>query len=245
MENKPKSKAKTFNDWLEILSKAAEGVTDNTMPGEKALTLSRITESAMKVINTAVNVAQMQKAPDLLSGLIGARGADGLIVEEEDVPREIASPETKSKMRAELVIVERSLERDDISPVRRAFMEEKKNHLKKALSLIILFIALAGSSSAQSSVTLAWDPSPGTNVISDYKIYYGVESGVYTNSQSAGTNLTLVISNLVQGQTYYYIATATTPEGWESGPSNIVTNTVPLTFRRQLGGSVSSGNFRM
>lgn len=39
-------------------------------------------------------------------------------------------------------------------------------------------------------ITLGWDASPGTNQITNYTVYQGRTSGVYTNSADAGTNLT-------------------------------------------------------
>lgn len=41
--------------------------------------------------------------------------------------------------------------------------------------------------------TLAWDPSPGTNVITNYTIYFGRETRTYTNAVLAGTNLTYTV----------------------------------------------------
>lgn len=43
------------------------------------------------------------------------------------------------------------------------------------------------------SVTLAWDPSPGTNRIVNYKIYEGDYPRWYTNTVNCGTNLTGVV----------------------------------------------------
>ena len=43
-------------------------------------------------------------------------------------------------------------------------------------------------------VTLAWDPSPGTNTGLRYNIYTGGASRTYTNTTSAGTNLTLTVA---------------------------------------------------
>lgn len=42
-------------------------------------------------------------------------------------------------------------------------------------------------------VTLAWDKSPGTNKIANYKVYRGAASRSYTTNFSAGTNLTLTV----------------------------------------------------
>lgn len=44
------------------------------------------------------------------------------------------------------------------------------------------------------TVTLAWDRSPTTNLtITNYQVFKGRASGVYTNTYSAGTNLTLTV----------------------------------------------------
>jgi hypothetical protein len=72
------------------------------------------------------------------------------------------------------------------------------------------------ASFAAGTVTLAWDPSAGTNVIANYNIYYGVASRTYTNVVSAGTNTTVSISNLVESTTYYFAATAVDTAGLES-----------------------------
>ena len=87
-----------------------------------------------------------------------------------------------------------------------------------------LFVLLWGGSSVLTpfgslfagTASLAWDPSSGTNVIANYKIYYGIASHTYTNSRSAGTATTLSISNLVGGTTYYFAATAVDSSGLES-----------------------------
>ena len=66
---------------------------------------------------------------------------------------------------------------------------------------------------AVSTATLVWDPSSGTDVITNYNIYYGVASATYTAVVAAGTNTTVSISNLAAGTIYYFAATAvdTTP----------------------------------
>jgi hypothetical protein len=89
------------------------------------------------------------------------------------------------------------------------------------------FLALTPlASSAAGSVTLAWDASPGTNVIANYKIYYGAASATYTNVVAAGTNLTVSISNLVTGTTYYFAATAVDTSGLESDYSTEVSTMI-------------------
>ena len=85
--------------------------------------------------------------------------------------------------------------------------------------------ALAPSSGfAASSVTLAWDPSTGTN-IAGYKLYYGASSGAYTNTLTVGAATGAVISNLISGATYYFAATAYDTNNLESDFSNEVSYT--------------------
>jgi hypothetical protein len=80
-----------------------------------------------------------------------------------------------------------------------------------------IFIALTPLASfATGTVTLAWDPSSGTNIIANYNVYYGAASRTYTNVVSAGTNTTVSISNLVESTTYYFAATAVDTAGLES-----------------------------
>jgi hypothetical protein len=82
------------------------------------------------------------------------------------------------------------------------------------------------AATAAGTVTLAWDPSPGTNVIAHYNLYCGVASGTYTTVVTAGTNTTASVSNLVLGTTYYFAATAVDTSGLESDYSTEVSTMV-------------------
>lgn len=96
--------------------------------------------------------------------------------------------------------------------------------MKRVLPILLLLWALRGW--AGESVTLAWDASPSTGITA-YRVYYGPASRTYTNFVSVpGTQLTAVVSNLVQGATYYFAATALAGE-LESDFSNEVSYTVP------------------
>jgi hypothetical protein len=86
---------------------------------------------------------------------------------------------------------------------------------------------------ATGTVTLAWDPSPGTNVIANYNLYFGVASATYTNVVSAGTNTTISVSNLVEGATYYFAATAVDSYGLESDYSTEVSTLIPVKLTNQ------------
>jgi len=91
---------------------------------------------------------------------------------------------------------------------------------------------LWASNAPPQSATLAWDPSPGTDIITNYNLYYGVASATYTNVVAAGTNTTVSISNLVDGTTYYFAATALDTNGLESDYSTEVP--APITVQLQL-----------
>jgi hypothetical protein len=89
------------------------------------------------------------------------------------------------------------------------------------------------SNAPPQSVTLAWDPSPCTNLIANYKVYYGVSSATYTNVVAAGTNTTVSISNLLNSTTYYFAATAIDSSGLESDYSPEVSALISVRLKIQ------------
>lgn len=103
--------------------------------------------------------------------------------------------------------------------------------MKKLLTLFTLSLVagliLAAPSSNTASVICSWSydfvASPG---VTNFIVYYGPNSGTYTNHMDAGTNLTLTISGLVRGQTYFFSATAQTAT-LESDYSNEASKTMP------------------
>lgn len=80
--------------------------------------------------------------------------------------------------------------------------------------------------SPQPWVELAWNDSPGTNIVG-YNIYYGPRSGVYTNVASCGNTTNTVIGNLVPGAIYFFAATSINSIGLESVYSAEISYTVP------------------
>jgi hypothetical protein len=82
------------------------------------------------------------------------------------------------------------------------------------------------SAFATGSVTLAWNPSISMNV-AGYKIYYGLASGVYNNTISAGSSTNVTVTGLVEGTTYYFAVTAVDALGVESQFSNETSYSVP------------------
>jgi hypothetical protein len=99
------------------------------------------------------------------------------------------------------------------------------------LAAALCFLSVVGSQ-AQSytnryKVTLAWDASTSGTNITNYMVYWGVTSRVYTNSISTATNLVGVVSNLIPATTYFYAATAMDKWGLESDYSSEISNTTP------------------
>jgi fibronectin type 3 domain-containing protein len=113
--------------------------------------------------------------------------------------------------------------------------------LLAVLALLLLAMLCSAQTNSTASVTLAWDPAPtsyvGTNsdgsgftnywAITNYSVYYGMASATYTNHVLAATNLTVSVSNLVRGATYYFAATATDTNGLESAYSQEVSCKTP------------------
>lgn len=89
-----------------------------------------------------------------------------------------------------------------------------------ALAALILCSCAVFTNAAQ--VTLAWD-SPTNNVdrtrltdLAGSRLYYGTASGSYTNFVDVGRMNTATVSNLTDGTTYYFAATAYNHLGEES-----------------------------
>ena len=104
------------------------------------------------------------------------------------------------------------------------------------LAITLALVCLPKISQAQSiiptnpppTITLAWNASvPWTNGPLSYTLYYGPASATYTNSISAGTNLTATVNNLVRGATYFFTVTATATNGLVSLPSIEVSAIIP------------------
>jgi hypothetical protein len=87
------------------------------------------------------------------------------------------------------------------------------------LCLSILFLAACAFAK---NVPLAWDP-PDINpeIVTGYKIYYGLSPRTYTVNVNAGLVRTYTVMNLPAG-TYYFTATAYDANGNESDYSNEV-----------------------
>jgi outer membrane biosynthesis protein TonB len=81
---------------------------------------------------------------------------------------------------------------------------------------------------ATGTVTLQWDPVPDPAVVG-YRLYAGTTSGVYTQTSEVGASVATLVSNLVEGKTYFFAVTAYNTVALESEPSNEVSHFVPVS----------------
>ncbi|TLN03056.1 hypothetical protein FDZ73_09010 [bacterium] len=99
---------------------------------------------------------------------------------------------------------------------------------------MIALVLISSSLSAYSAqATLAWDAVSGPDV-AGYKIHYGKVPGVYTNTIDTGIMTSSDVSNLTEGETYYFASTAYDSAGNQSGYSNEVTKLVPVSTQYSL-----------
>ena len=96
----------------------------------------------------------------------------------------------------------------------------------KRVCLAFALFATAFNTARAGSVTLAWRPSPSYGIVA-YKIYYGTSSGSYQVALTVPNAPIAQINGLVEGTTYYFVATAITATGSESPVSNEAQFTVP------------------
>ena len=118
-------------------------------------------------------------------------------------------------------------ERNNPASSTRTGRRSKLLGLMRWLGTTLSIVALAASAQGQSSVTLAWDPSPG-GAIAGYRLYRGAASRTYTNVIATGNATSNTVSSLVTGATYFFAVTAVGTNGLESDYSSEVSYTVPL-----------------
>jgi hypothetical protein len=88
-------------------------------------------------------------------------------------------------------------------------------------------VSFTASQSVSHNVSLSWTASTSSG-IAGYKVYRaGVSGGPYSLVSSVVTSTTFVDANVVAGDTYYYVTTAVTSGGVESGYSNQASAVIP------------------
>ncbi len=109
------------------------------------------------------------------------------------------------------------------------FRNTRSSYYHAFISLValtlILFLCISNVYSAQA--TMSWNPN-NEGELAGYKVYYGNSSGSYSSSIDVGNQTSYTISNLVEGEIYFFAATAYDLAGNESGYSNEVSYDVPL-----------------
>lgn len=93
---------------------------------------------------------------------------------------------------------------------------------------VLLSLFMTAQAAIAASVTLAWNPNSEPD-IAGYKINYGFSSRNYTQRLDVGNTPNGTVSNLNNGTTYFFAATAYNTSGAESGFSNEVIYTAPGT----------------
>src|SRR5262249_5100968 len=111
------------------------------------------------------------------------------------------------------------------------------SRLVVVLSVIIAGLTASFAPSAYGqSIKLAWDASSDSNVIG-YNVYRSQQSGVFSTTPLNGTSVLTTAafndSSVQSGSTYYYVVTAVSTTGVESGYSNQVQATVPVIVTNQ------------
>jgi Fibronectin type III domain/Bacterial Ig domain len=95
----------------------------------------------------------------------------------------------------------------------------------------LIAATIAGAAWGAQSVTLAWDANTETN-LAGYNLYFGPQTGVYTNKITLGKTTTNAVNGLVSGSTYYFAVTAFNTAGAESDYSTEVSYLVPGSSNR-------------
>src|SRR3989475_6293918 len=91
--------------------------------------------------------------------------------------------------------------------------------------VLTVLCSLSPTSSSAAQVTLTWDANTDPD-LAGYKLYYGTSSRSYQLSVDVGNVTSYTLSGLLEGQIYYFAATAYTVSHNESGFSNEVSKAI-------------------
>ena len=96
------------------------------------------------------------------------------------------------------------------------------------LAVFLLLILILPHTAYSAQISLEWDANTEPN-LAGYKIHYGVSSGDYDTTVDIGNYTSCTISELQEGQTYYFAASAYDLNGNQSGYSNEVLTQIHTT----------------
>ena len=77
-------------------------------------------------------------------------------------------------------------------------------------------------------MTLAWDPAADPHV-AGYRLYYGYEKGTYEGDVDVGLETTYTLTDLAEGQAYYFVLVAYDIDGEQGELSQEVVHNGPPT----------------
>lgn len=86
------------------------------------------------------------------------------------------------------------------------------------LSVLCFFLSTTNSFAWQ--ITLEWDPPDNPTDVTGYMVHYGTGSGAYSMSVDVGNTTNYTVSNLIDGETYYFSVVAYNTAGTQSEYSN-------------------------
>src|SRR5262245_47484518 len=101
----------------------------------------------------------------------------------------------------------------------------------RRLQILVMMMTLLSWSSiaAAGSVTLAWDAVADATV-SNYRVCWGTQSGVYPSCTATGNVTTFTVSNLSDNTAYFFVVKSTNSSGIDSSPSTEVSRRVGVPY---------------
>lgn len=116
----------------------------------------------------------------------------------------------------------------------------KRLFSKIIISLVLCFF-LSPANSFAGEATLAWDPPDISADVAGYTLHYGTASGTYSMAIDVGNVTSYTVSNLIEGETYYFSVTAYNSEGVESVYANEVSKVVTAAVTSATDTTADSG----
>jgi len=107
------------------------------------------------------------------------------------------------------------------------FFGVRRFAILRAFVFLLCATALSALGGTQSG-WLGWDGAPPEENIVEYQVYYGTQSGNYTNFDTSYYSNGDYISGLEPGRTYYFAVSAVDANGMNSPISAEVSYTVPV-----------------
>ncbi|HUD45816.1 MAG TPA: fibronectin type III domain-containing protein [Candidatus Baltobacteraceae bacterium] len=105
--------------------------------------------------------------------------------------------------------------------------------LRTLLVALALLPAFCFPAQAFQSVLLAWNPDTDPATLG-YTLSYGTNSGDYENQIDVGTNTSILVSGLVEGQTNYFVVAAYGAQDVQGIPSSPISYIVPSAGSLQV-----------